>query len=330
MPQAAREVFRSHPRAESVDIDHARELLSDVYLPVTFPSPSTSTNVGLRLNALKVGRVTAGYLRFGDAIRIRTAEATNYHLDIPLTGRAVMGSGTHGPVYGTPQTAALFMPGRPADLDCDSQFSQIAVMIPRADMHLELENLLGHRAAKPLAFSPTLDLASGPGSAVLQTLLLIDQASNDPYGLLQHPLAAHRLEQLLIESLLLAQPHNYSDDLRSPAPPAGMRPIAHAVELLRATPEHAWTVSELADDVAVSVRSLQEGFRRLMNNTPMAYLREVRLERVHEELTVAEPGTVTVTEVAVRWGFIHFGRFAARYRSKFSERPSETLRRAAG
>jgi transcriptional regulator GlxA family with amidase domain len=103
--------------------------------------------------------------------------------------------------------------------------------------------------------------------------------------------------------------------------------VAHAVELLRANPEHPWTVSELADGVAVSVRSLQEGFRRTMGSTPMSYLREIRLEEIYRELSGAEPGTVTVTDVAAKWGITHFGRFAASYRRQFSEKPSDTMRR---
>ena len=326
VPKAALEMFQSHPLASSLDIDHARQVLSDVYLPLDFPSVSTSTEVDLQLNVVKVGRVTAGYLRFGDAIRIHTTEATDYHVDIPLTGRATMRAGLRRPFCGTPQTAAVFMPGFPADLDCDEDFSQMAVMIPHAEMQLELENLLGHSAAKPLEFAPELDLTTGPGCSVLQTLHLIDQVSNDSHGLLQHPLAAQRLEQVLMESLLLAQPHNYSADLSSPASPAGHRPVAHAVELLRTNPEHPWTVSELANAVTVSVRSLQEGFRRSMSNTPMAYLRELRLEQIRKELTDAEPGTVTVTEIAAKWGITHFGRFAASYQRQFSEKPSDTMR----
>jgi AraC-like DNA-binding protein len=320
-------MFQSHPVASSADIDHARQVLSDVFLPLDFPSASTSTAVHLTLNAIKVGRTTAGYLRFGDAIHIRTSEATDYHVDIPLTGRATMRAGLHKPVYGSPKTAAVFMPGYTADLDCDEDFSQIAVMIPRTEMQLELENLLGHSAAKPLTFSAELDLTTGPGCTVLQTLVLIDQVSNDPRGLLQHPLAALHLEQVLMGALLLAQPHNYSAALRSPVPSAGPRPVAHAVELLRAKPEHAWTVSELAGDVNVSVRSLQEGFRRSMSTTPMAYLRELRMEQIYTELSNAEPGTVTVTEVAAKWGITNFGRFAASYRRQFSENPSDTMRR---
>lgn len=76
----------------------------------------------------------------------------------------------------------------------------------------------------------------------------------------------------------------------------------------------------------MSVRGHQEAFRRTLDTTPMACLRQQRLERVREELLVTALGTVSVTEVTTRWGFIHLGRFAASYRAAFSENPSDTLR----
>jgi AraC-like DNA-binding protein len=44
-----------------------------------------------------------------------------------------------------------------------------------------------------------------------------------------------------------------------------------------------------------------------------------------EEL--ASPGaTTTVTDVALKWGFNHLGRFSGFYVRQFGEAPSETLR----
>jgi transcriptional regulator GlxA family with amidase domain len=77
----------------------------------------------------------------------------------------------------------------------------------------------------------------------------------------------------------------------------------------------------------MSVRSLQEGFRRHVGCAPMAYLQEVRLGRAHDALRLSDPSRITVTAVAHRWGFAHLGRFASAYRAKFGHSPSETLRR---
>jgi AraC-like DNA-binding protein len=40
----------------------------------------------------------------------------------------------------------------------------------------------------------------------------------------------------------------------------------------------------------------------------------------------ADPDDTTVTAVARKWGFGHYGRFAADYQRRFGRKPSETLR----
>ena len=86
-------------------------------------------------------------------------------------------------------------------------------------------------------------------------------------------------------------------------------------------------LTEIAAAARLGTRSVQEAFRRHLDLTPMAYLRQVRLERAHRDLQVADPmaGT-TVADVATRWGFAHHGRFAAAYQSRYGRAPSQTLR----
>jgi AraC-like DNA-binding protein len=328
MPSATGEMFPSRRIASTHDVDHAQRVLSDVFLPLDFPSARVRGALDLDLNALKVGGLTCGYMVIQQAVRIETVEAADYHLDIPTRSRATMRAALGPTIYGTRGTAGMFMPGRPVEIESGEQFAQISLMIPRGQLRLELANLLGADPPSPLEFRGEVDLGSPGARTLMQVLQLIDDASGQEAGLLAHPLATGRLEQLLLHSLLFAQPHNYTPALSAPSPSAGARPVARAVELLRSRPEHPWTVTELAAAVSLSVRSLQEGFRRSLDTTPMAYLRAVRLEKVHEELAAAEPGSPTVTEVAARWGFVHLGRFAAAYRRAYGERPSETGRAA--
>jgi AraC-like DNA-binding protein len=325
---ATRDLFSERPVLASTDLERAQSLLSQAYLPSTFTPPVRAPSLDVRLNVIKIGRITAGYLRFGDAMRIRTTEAANYHLDIPTAGSAAMRSGSEPPVYATPSTAALFMPGRPADLDCDRDCAQICLMFPGEELQTELENLLGAPAAHPLEFSRPMDLTTPAGATIIQTLRMIDLASMPGNHLLEHPLAALRLEQMLMLTLLLTQPNNYSAALHKSPKMAGPTPIAQAIELIRTRPEHPWTVATLAAEVAVSVRSLQVGFARSVGQTPMRYLRQVRLERVHDELTQTEPGATTITQAANRWGFTHLGRFASEYHKTFGELPSASLSQA--
>jgi AraC-like DNA-binding protein len=85
-------------------------------------------------------------------------------------------------------------------------------------------------------------------------------------------------------------------------------------------------VAGLAAIAAVSIRSLQEGFRRYFGTPPMTYLRHLRLARVHENLRHADPALHTVTEIAYHYGFTHMSRFAAEYRARYGVSPRETLR----
>jgi AraC-like DNA-binding protein len=217
------------------------------------------------------------------------------------------------------------MPGRPADFDCGHDCAQICLMFPSDGLHSELESLIGAPASRPLEFSRPMDLATPAGTTFVETLHLIDSASAPGNQLLEHPLAVLRLEQMLTLTFLLAQPNNYSAALQETPKPSGARPVARAIELIRARPGYPWTVATLAAEVAVSVRSLQVGFARSVGQSPMRYLQQVRLDRVHDELSDSEPGATTITEAAARWGFTHLGRFASNYRKTFGELPSTTL-----
>jgi transcriptional regulator GlxA family with amidase domain len=99
------------------------------------------------------------------------------------------------------------------------------------------------------------------------------------------------------------------------------------VDAIQGEPERAFSVIDLAAIAGMSVRSLQEGFRRHVGCAPMTYLQQVRLGRAHDTLRSSDPAHVTVASVAHRWGFAHLGRFASAYRTRFGHSPSETLRR---
>ncbi|WIB60894.1 helix-turn-helix domain-containing protein [Curtobacterium sp. MCLR17_007] len=321
----AHEMFTAHRVAASTTVDEAAAALSAVFLPVQISRSEPAPGLRMQLNALAAGRITFGYMRFREAVRLRTAEPVNYHLDIQVRSEMTMRAARGTRYRGTEQTAGVFMPGRSVELDCSNWFAQVAVMIPHRDLQTELELLLDAPISTPPEFETEFDLSTDGGRAVSRAIRLVDDASRGTLGLLEHPLAVHSLEQVFLHSLLLGQPHNHSAALDMPTGGSGARSVSLAVELLRTDPARPWTVGELASAVSTSVRSLQEGFRRTLDTTPTAYLRRLRLERAREELVTARAGSVTVSEVAGRWGFLHVSRFASAYAERFGELPSATL-----
>jgi AraC-like DNA-binding protein len=95
-----------------------------------------------------------------------------------------------------------------------------------------------------------------------------------------------------------------------------------AVEFIHANAHLPITTTGIAAIADISVRALQEGFRRHLDVTPNTYLRNVRLDRVRDELSLKAP--TTVADVARAWGFAHLGRFASAYRERFGENPNQT------
>lgn len=328
MTEATAEMFASHPVAASTTADEAEAVLGEVFLPLRIATTDGSPDVRMHLNALRLGQITFGYMRFREAVRIQTAEPVDYHLDVPVRSRMTARTDGGERVEGTEQTAGVFMPGRPVELDCSDGFEQVSVMIPHRGLQTELELLLDDQVPDPVEFDAAFALETAGGRAVSQALRLVDEGARQPCGPLGHPLAVRSLEQVFLHALLLGQPHNHSAALLAPRGGSGARSVARAVELLRDDPGRAWTVGDLASAVFTSVRSLQEGFRRTMDTTPTAYLRRLRLERAREDLLTVATEDVSVTGVAARWGFLHVSRFAAAYAERFGELPSETLRHA--
>jgi AraC family ethanolamine operon transcriptional activator len=76
----------------------------------------------------------------------------------------------------------------------------------------------------------------------------------------------------------------------------------------------------------VSERSLQNGFIDYIGITPIQYLRIIRLNGAHRDLTRANDSQASVTCVALKWGFIELGRFSKEYKLLFQQLPSQTLR----
>jgi AraC-like DNA-binding protein len=143
------------------------------------------------------------------------------------------------------------------------------------------------------------------------------------------PLVVSAATQLLAASVLQAFPNSALTDPtaqdRRDANPGTLR---RAIAFIDANPDIDISIADIARAAYVTPRALQLAFRRHLDTTPLAYLRQVRLHHAHQDLAQASPGDgTTVTTVSYRWGFPSPSRFAASYRAAYGVPPSDTLRR---
>jgi adenylate cyclase len=103
--------------------------------------------------------------------------------------------------------------------------------------------------------------------------------------------------------------------------------VKKAVAYMRREAGRKLSVADLATHCGVAERTLHKHFRTFMGAAPLDYWRRLRLAQARDELLRCRDRTC-VTDVAARFGFSHFGRFAQQYRRQFGETPSSTLRRA--
>jgi AraC-like DNA-binding protein len=245
-------------------------------------------------------------------VRIDVGELGAYHVAMPLTSGFTWHQGNGEVRRATTAGAAVLRPVGHALVDqWDGDCRLLAVKIASRELENQLARMLEIPVRGPLDLGPVLDTTTGPGATWANLIRLIAEDVRTPGGLTAHPVVGARLQESLLTGLLLAT-----------APGA----VRRVVEAMRAQPSRPFTVAGLADIAGVGVRSLQQSFQRYVGMPPMAYLRQLRLGLVHDDLRRAPPGT-TVAQVAYRYGFTHAGRFAAAYRTRYGELPIDTLRR---
>jgi len=198
--------------------------------------------------------------------------------------------------------------------------AQHGISIRRALLTERLSTLLGKPILAKLHFEPVVDL-NVPAFQVIRTL--VEMATGSEFDLLMNAgaLMPARLREMLVDAVLEAWPHNFTQALRSPAPAIAPRHVKLAVEYIQEHPDNLASGTELAQLSNVSLRALQDGFARFMGTSIVAYQRQVRLERAYAELV--RDGSPSVTEVALRFGFSNVGRFCQYFQGAYGVSPAE-------
>ena len=316
-----------HLLVQTSDLEEARERVARVFCEHRLAYLRPKRRLDMRQHVVRFGNLALSYITYGCDVSIDPGKLSTFFLvHLIPSGRCQIQVGRHE-LIGSATTGSVTSPTLPMRMRWDAECAHLVLKIDRLALERHLSHLLGEVATRPIEFEPELEVRFGHGAGLRRLIEFVAGELDRDDSLLATPLGVTSIEQCLMSGLLAAQPNNYTAALARPAQPAAPRHVTRAEELIRARPEQPITIGDLTMASGVSARALYEGFRQFRGTTPMAMLRMVRLERIRTELQ-STASTGKIADIAFKWGITHLGRFAAEYRVRFGELPSETLRRA--
>jgi AraC-like DNA-binding protein len=300
--------------SDPLDWDEASHAIEDAYFQNELHPLTRSTAANVMLEGTEIGPVRIVHLGWGAEMTVDTTHPGGYAVNTPVSGRleSVIG---HTELEATPDYAVIYPPDTPACLQrWSASLSILGVRFDRDYLHREMSRLL----AEPSPRLPDrVNLTEGPGANWLQLVRsLSTQSAAD-----QHPLVCDQLSSAITTAFVLAA----IPDAEAGQAPLRPRIVKRVLDEMHDDPCRPWTAGDMAEVAGVSIRRLQEGFRDYVGASPRECLTDLRLTRAREDLLRGADG-LTVADIAMRWGLMHTGRFAAAYRRKYGESPSETLR----
>lgn len=222
-----------------------------------------------------------------------------------------------------PGRSCVINAGADAKVSFAAGYEQVVVWFDQDLLARKLAALTGVVPSAALEFETALDLASAPGQA-LQNLIVMAATL---FGATRLPPAASaELEQAVAAAMLSCNRHNFSRLLDAAPKDPGPWQVRRVEDYIEANWNAPLTVEALAQVAGCSARSIFKAFQTSRGYSPMAFVKKVRLDKARAMLLSAEP-RASVIGIAFACGFGNPGHFARDYRETFGELPSATLNR---
>lgn len=271
--------------------------------------------------------VSMSFLRYGSEVQVIAPALPDFYLfQLTLTGHVHIRSSRFDLVL-DPGSLFVMNPGIAYRKHWSRDARQLMLKIPRRRLQARLREEFGEETLRAVMFEGRPCIADGAQGALFRLLEYLCLDLSDSGGLSADALVRRDMENALLSAILGSLPHDQRAVCDRDASPAAPHYVRRAEFYMREASRPV-PIDELAQAAGVSERSLQTGFRRFRGKTPAQFSRDIRLDLARQALAAGNDGASSVTDVALRFGFAHLGRFAKSYLDRFGEAPSETLKRS--
>lgn len=311
-------------------VDEAQQTISELFCEHAL-TPLEKREVQMSLRSAHDTDLGIEVLDYGEAVRIHVDKGLeDFHLvQLPLSGRATMDVG-NATIQSSSSVATLPPVDRAFTMRWGVNTPTFILYVTRERLQEIARQLYGLEDAEQLQLALHMQMTTREGAAFMRALV-------DWHDVMENSCTSSAYVRKLSSELLLARmlgavEHSANLSLNAWESSAGasVRTDGLANRFAAAIEdgvEYGVGVLEIADQLGVPVRTLQEHVRSAFGSTPSALLREARLQQAQRLLSSSDAGTETVTSIAQQCGFGHLGRFSSEYRARFGETPAQTLRR---
>lgn len=283
--------------------------------------------INAQFNGVNLGPISIVYLSFGAEVSIEPLRNEQHFIvQTTLRGHSRTQNGSRQ-VATRASDIAIIDASLPTKITFNQNCAHLVLKIDRGVVNRTLQELLQQDIRHPVAF----DLLGKPNDASrrawLETMNFLCTFYNKPTQQIlqsEHVLKSHI--NMASCTLINSQQHNYSerllDDWRNVAPVH----VRRACEYIDANITEVIAMADLCAISHVTERTLQNGFKRYLGESPSAFIQSRRLYHLHQALQNAD-GHTNVSQIMWEIGINNPGRWAKLYFNRYGCYPSDTLRK---
>jgi AraC-like DNA-binding protein len=311
-------------RFSTANVDACRDYINASTGTHEFDITRASTFRDFVHHECPIGRISLNRVNLDctDGFRITKSDAAPYYSFQFLLDGECRVDGPFGTVLAKPGDVFILDPDQVTREFWSRNCLQFILRVDREYIEQTIMAELGRTLGSHLVFDPHLP-DPGIGSWLDRIVEGFKYGSGSP--ILGDRRVVKGFEQTLVTMLLTGLHHSESEEYSRPVTVAAPYYVKRAENFIRAHLNDELTVDSIASAAGVSARSMFYGFKRWRGTTPMAFVRNARLDVARKELEAARHTGATVSQAAINAGFTNFSQFSKIYKARFGETPSATL-----
>jgi AraC-like DNA-binding protein len=251
---------------------------------------------------------------------------STYTIEVPIYGNSVFKSRGERIAISADGNSVLSSPDEAVVVDdCGAAYGAVSLNINSQMIASKYLALTGSHLNTNLVFNPIVDTISEGGLELRRMILTLLNAAASERSIFTNNRAAAHFEELLAVCLLTGFEHSKSSVMTKTVEKVSEKTVNHVLDYIYEHFNEDIELETLAKISGSSVRSLQRSFQDVLGTTPTRRLKCIRLDHARTRL-LRDGNSTSVTEIAYWAGFNHLGNFAADYRKRFGEYPSQTAK----